>query len=67
MMHTLGSVMGGYVMRLVDMCSGRAAWQHSRRPVATAAIEYMSFLQPVHIGHVLILKSSVNRAFGTVI
>ena len=63
--NTLGNVMGGHVMRLVDMCGGLAAWRHSRRPIVTAAIDYMSFLHPVHVGQVLILKSSVNRVFRT--
>ena len=63
--NTLGNVLGGHVMRLVDLCGGLAATRHSRRPVVTAAIDYMSFLRPVHIGQLLILKSSVNRVFRT--
>lgn len=63
--NPLGNVKGGHVMHLVDMCGGLAAWRHSRRPVVTAAIDYMSFLRPVHIGQVLILKSSVNKVFRT--
>jgi len=31
----------------------------------TAAVDHVSFLQPVHIGQFLILKSSVNRVFHT--
>ncbi len=52
-------------MRLVDLCGGLAATRHSRRPVVTAAIDHMSFLRPVHIGQLLILRSSVNRVFRT--
>ena len=63
--NTLGNVLGGHVMHLVDMCGGLAAWRHSRRPVVTAAVDHMSFLHPVHIGQLLILKSSVNRVFRT--
>ena len=63
--NTLGNVLGGHVMRLVDLCGGLAATRHSRRPVVTAAIDYMSFLRPVHIGQLLILRSSVNRVFKT--
>ena len=63
--NTLGNVLGGHVMHLVDMCGGLAAWRHSRRPVVTAAMDQMSFLHPVHIGQLLALKSSVNRAFRT--
>ena len=63
--NTLGNVLGGYIMLLVDLCGGLAAWRHARRPVVTASIDHMSFLYPVHVGQVLILKSSVNRVFQT--
>lgn len=52
-------------MHLVDMCGGLAAFRHARRPVVTAAIDQTSFLHPVHIGQLLILRSSVNRVFQT--
>jgi acyl-CoA hydrolase len=63
--NTLGNVLGGRVMHLVDMCGALAACRHSRRPVVTAAVDHMSFLHPAHIGQLLILKSSVNRVFRT--
>jgi acyl-CoA hydrolase len=37
--------------------------RHARRPVVTASIDHMSFLHPVHIGQLIILRSSVNRVF----
>ena len=61
--NTLGNVLGGYIMLLVDLCGALAGWRHARRPVVTASIDHMSFLHPVLIGQVLILKSSVNRVF----
>jgi acyl-CoA hydrolase len=63
--NPLGNVLGGRVMHLVDMCGSLAALRHARRPVVTAAVDQMSFLHPVPVGHLLILKSSVNRAFRT--
>jgi acyl-CoA hydrolase len=63
--NMLGNVLGGHVMHLVDMCGGLAAKRHSGRPVVTAAVDHLSFLHPVHIGQLLILKSSVNRVFQT--
>ena len=63
--NPLGNVLGGRVMHLVDMCAALAALRHGRRPVVTAAIDQMSFLHPVHIGQLLILRSSVNRVFRT--
>jgi acyl-CoA hydrolase len=39
--------------------------RRTRRPVVTAAVDQMSFLHPVPIGQLLVLKSSVNRVFRT--
>ena len=63
--NPLGNVLGGRVMHLVDMCGCVAALRHSRRPVVTAAVDEMSFLHPVAIGQLLVLRSSVNRVFRT--
>src|SRR6266403_5307344 len=37
--------------------------RHSRRPVVTASVDYMNFLNPVKIGQLILLRSSVNRVF----
>ena len=61
----LGNVLGGKVMHLVDLAGALAAIRHARCPVVTASIDYMNFLHPVHIGQLIILRSSVNRVFHT--
>ncbi len=63
--NTLGNLLGGRVMHLVDLAGAIAATRHSRRPVVTASVDYMTFLHPVHIGELIILKSAVNRVFRT--
>lgn len=55
-----GDVHGGVVMKMVDEAAGSAAIRHARCRVATAAIDYMSFLHPVHVGDLLIVMASVN-------
>ncbi len=60
-----GNLLGGRVMHLVDLAGAIAAVRHSRHPVVTASVDYMTFLEPVHIGQLLILRSSVNRVFRT--
>jgi acyl-CoA hydrolase len=52
-------------MHLVDMAGAMAAMRHARQAVVTASVDSLSFLQPVHIGQLIILRSSVNRAFHT--
>jgi len=61
----LGNVLGGKVMHLVDLAGAMAAMRHARRPVVTASVDHMNFIHPVHIGQLIILRSSVNRVFTT--
>lgn len=63
--NILGNVLGGHIMHLIDLCGGLAAWRHARKPVVTASVDKISFLHPVRVGHVIILKSSVNRVFNS--
>lgn len=55
-----GDVHGGTIMKLVDEAAGVAAIRHARCRVATAAIDFMSFLHPVHVGDFVTLMASVN-------
>jgi len=59
----LGNVLGGKVMHLVDLAAAMAAMRHARKPVVTASVDSLHFLHPVHIGQLIILRSSVNRVF----
>lgn len=58
--NPLGNVHGGQVMKLVDEAGGLAAMRHARRPVVTVAVDSISFLSPVKVGHLLTLRSAVN-------
>ena len=63
--NPLGNLIGGRVMHLVDISGAIAAMRHARIPVVTASVDHMTFLHPVHIGELVILKSTVNRVFRT--
>src|SRR5579863_6196565 len=63
--NTLGNLLGGRLMHFIDLTGAIAAYRHSRTYVVTAAMDHIDFIQPVHVGDLLILKSSVNRAFTT--
>ncbi len=63
--NPLGNLLGGHVMHLVDLAGAIAAARHARSPVVTASIDHMNFLHPVHIGQLVLLRSSVNRVFRT--
>jgi acyl-CoA hydrolase len=63
--NALGTLFGGKLMQWVDLAAALAASRHARAPVVTASIDYMTFLRPVHIGQLVVLKSTVNRVFRT--
>lgn len=55
-----GSVSGGRVLHLIDICAAVAALRHARRPVVTASFDDVAFLAPVPVGHVLLLDAQVT-------
>ena len=59
----LGNVLGGKVMHLVDLAAAMAGLRHAHQPIVTASVDSLHFLHPVHIGELIILRSSVNRVF----
>ncbi len=63
--NPLGNLLGGRLMHLIDIAGAMAAHRHSRSYVVTASMDHLDFLAPVHVGDLLILRSSVNRAFHT--
>jgi acyl-CoA hydrolase len=55
-----GNVHGGSIMRLVDTAAGLAAIRHAGGLAVTVSIDELTFLEPVHIGDVVVLEASVN-------
>jgi acyl-CoA hydrolase len=52
-------------MHWIDLAGALAAHRHSRTYVVTASVDHIDFLVPVHVGSLVILRSSVNRVFRT--
>ncbi len=63
--NALGGLLGGTLMHWIDLAAAMAAHRHARSHVVTASIDHLDFLTPAHVGDLVILKSSVNRAFHT--
>ena len=63
--NILGNLLGGRLMHFIDLTAAMAAYRHSRTYVVTAAMDHIDFIRPVHLGDLVTLKSSVNRAFST--
>ena len=58
--NLLGNVHGGTIMKLCDNASGLAAMKHCGGPVVTAAMDEMTFLEPVFVGELVMVKAMVN-------
>ena len=66
--HTNGAagvLFGGVVMQWIDVCAGVAAMRHAGGLVATASVDRLDFLSPIHLGDVVILRAQVNYAHRT--
>jgi len=63
--NALGALFGGRLMQFMDLVGAMAASRHARSFVVTASMDHLDFVAPVKVGDLLILKSSVNRAFRT--
>jgi acyl-CoA hydrolase len=63
--NALGNLFGGRLMQFIDLVGAVAAVRHCREIVVTVSMDHLDFVAPVHVGDLLILKASVNRAFRT--
>jgi acyl-CoA hydrolase len=63
--NTLGNLMGGRLLHLMDIAAAISAHRHSRRVVVTASVNHVSFNQPIRLGDIVTLEAKVSRAFST--
>jgi acyl-CoA hydrolase len=63
--NPMGHLMGGYLMRWMDIASAICAGKHCEAHVVTAAVDNISFQNPIKLGDVITLETSVTRAFHT--
>src|SRR6201987_868418 len=63
--NVLDALLGGRLMHWIDLAAAMAAQRHSRNYVVTASIDHLDFKVPVHVGDLVILRSSVNRVYRT--
>ncbi|MEL6310226.1 MAG: acyl-CoA thioesterase [Chloroflexota bacterium] len=47
----LGNVHGGVIMKLADEAGGLVAIRHAQAPAVTVAVDSMTFMHPISIGH----------------
>ncbi|MGC9200119.1 MAG: acyl-CoA thioesterase [Acidobacteriaceae bacterium] len=63
--NALGNLFGGRLMQFIDLVAATASSRHAQAFTVTASMDHVDFVAPVHVGDLLILKASVNRAFRT--
>lgn len=60
-----GNLLGGRLMHWIDIAAALAASRHCNNVAVTAAVDNLVFHHPIHLGNIVRLKASVNRAFNT--
>ncbi|MBP6386773.1 MAG: acyl-CoA thioesterase [Pseudarcicella sp.] len=63
--NTLGNLMGGNLMRMMDIAGAICAQKHSNRIVVTASVDNVSFKESIPLGSVVTLQAKVTRAFSS--
>ena len=63
--NPLGNLMGGNLMRWMDIAGGICAAKHCESQVVTASVDHVSFNKPIHVGDVITINAVVTRAFTT--
>ncbi len=59
------NLMGGNMLRWMDICCAICAGKHCARPVVTASVDNVAFNSAIRNGEVITLEASVTRAFNT--
>lgn len=63
--NPLGNLMGGNLMRWMDIAGGICAAKHCEAHVVTASVDHVSFQNPIKLGNVISVNATVTRAFKT--
>src|SRR5687767_4055024 len=63
--NPLHNLMGGNLLRWMDIASSVASGKHAESRVVTAAVDNVSFKKPIKLGEVVTITARVTRAFTT--
>jgi len=63
--NPLGNLMGGNLMRWMDIAAGVCAAKHAEAHVVTASVDHVSFDLPIKLGNVITITAVLTRAFNT--
>lgn len=63
--NPLGNLMGGNLMRWMDISAAICASKHCEANTVTASVDHVSFQNPISLGAVITLNAYVTKAFIT--
>lgn len=58
--NNLGHVFGGVILSMMDKVAAVAAYRHARLPSVTVSVDRVDFREPIFVGDLVVMKSSVN-------
>lgn len=58
--NVLGHVFGGVVLSMMDTTAAVSAIRHARMACVTVSVDRVDFREPIHVGDLVVMKSSVN-------
>jgi len=58
--NILGHVFGGVMLSMMDTTAAVSAIRHARLACVTVSVDRVDFREPIHVGDLVIMKSSVN-------
>jgi acyl-CoA hydrolase len=63
--NPMGNLMGGNLMKWMDIAAAVCAGRHSESQVVTVSVDHVSFQKPIFKGDIVTLEAVVTRAFTT--
>jgi acyl-CoA hydrolase len=63
--NPMGNLMGGNLMRWMDIVAAICSGRHCEAFVVTAAVDHISFQNPIRLGEIITLEACVTRAFNS--
>jgi acyl-CoA hydrolase len=63
--NPMGNLMGGNLMKWMDIAAAICAGRHSESQVVTVSADHIAFTRPIAKGDIVTLEAVVTRAFST--
>ncbi|MFI5172884.1 MAG: acyl-CoA thioesterase [Chitinophagales bacterium] len=63
--NSMYNLMGGNLLKWMDIACGICGGKHSNKIVVTAAVDNVSFNRPIKIGDVVTINAQITRSFHT--